>query len=271
MDSEKALRQLVDISRRAGAAILEWYDGDISVMTKDDDSPLTRADLASHAVISHALKHEWPDIPVLSEESADIPWQTRKQWKTYWLVDPLDGTKEFINRNGEFTVNIALIDDHRPVIGVVHVPVTGTSYFGSLEGGAWRRDGTDRTAPIRVRQPAPKTPVIVGSRSHANPELEDQLASLGDYHLTSMGSSLKFCRLAEGEADFYPRLGPTSEWDTAAAQAVVNAAGGQVVTLDGRPLAYNRKESYLNPYFFVFGDTTKDWLAPFQTDSPATA
>ena len=157
IDSKETLQGLVDISRRAGDAILEWYDGDISVMTKDDDSPLTRADLASHAVISSALKQRWPDVPVLSEESADIPWQTRKQWKTYWLVDTLDGTKEFINRNGEFTVNIALIDEYRPVIGVVHVPVSGTSYFGSVEGGAWRRDGDETAAPIRVRRPVVST------------------------------------------------------------------------------------------------------------------
>jgi len=261
---EKILEQLVDISRRAGHAILEWYEGDMGITRKADDSPLTRADLASHELIKAELSSRWPDIPILSEESADIPWETRRNWRQYWLVDPLDGTKEFINRNGEFTVNIALIRDHEPVMGIVHVPVTDTSYFGARELGAWRRQGSSETRAIRVRRPAAQPAVIVGSRSHANPELAGQLQQLGAHELTSMGSSLKFCRIAEGLADFYPRLGPTSEWDTAAAQAVVEAAGGQVVKLDGSVLGYNHKEIYLNPYFFVFGDPDKKWLAPFQ-------
>jgi len=260
----KVFDQLTDISRRAGLKILEWYDGDMGVTLKADDSPLTKADLASHELIKAELKSRWPEIPILSEESANIPWETRRQWRQYWLVDPLDGTKEFINRNGEFTVNIALISDHRPVTGVVHVPVSNTTYFGTQELGAWCRQGNSTAAAIRVRRPASRTPVIVGSRSHANPELGRQLDRLGAYELTSMGSSLKFCLVAEGRADFYPRLGPTSEWDTAAAQAVVEAAGGQVVTIDGAPLEYNRKESFLNPFFFVYGDADRDWLAPFR-------
>jgi 3'(2'), 5'-bisphosphate nucleotidase len=210
------------------------------------------------------LTRLWPEIPVLSEESAEIPWETRQSWQQYWLVDPLDGTKEFINRNGEFTVNIALIRDHQPVLGIVHVPVTDISYFGARDIGAWRQHGTAAATAIRVRQPAAEPSVIVGSRSHANPELADQLDRLGPHELISMGSSLKFCRVAEGLADFYPRLGPTSEWDTAAAQAVVEAAGGQVVKIDGTPLSYNHKEAYLNPYFFVIGDPTTQWLQPFQ-------
>jgi len=201
---------------------------------------------------------------VLSEESAVIPWETRQSWKQYWLVDPLDGTKEFINRNGEFTVNIALISHHEPVMGVVHVPVTDVSYFGSRETGAFRQQGAAVAKAIQVRQPAAVPAGIVGSRSHANPELADQLNALGPHELISMGSSLKFCRVAEGLADFYPRLGPTCEWDTAAAQAVVEAAGGQVVKIDGSALQYNRKEIYLNPFFFVIGDPKKDWLGPFR-------
>jgi len=258
------LEQLVDISRRAGLAILEWYDGDMGITQKADDSPLTKADLASHELINAELTRLWPDIPVLSEESADIPWETRKKWQQYWLVDPLDGTKEFINRNGEFTVNIALIRNRQAVMGVVHVPVTNISYFGSHKSGARRQDGNADPVVIKVRQPAAKPAVIVGSRSHANPELEDQLNKLGPFELTSMGSSLKFCRVAEGVADFYPRLGPTCEWDTAAAQAVVEAAGGQIVRIDGSPLEYNSKETFLNPHFFVFGDTEKKWLWPFR-------
>jgi len=263
-NKEKTLEQLADISRRAGEAILEWYEGDMGITQKADESPLTKADLASHDVIEAALTELWPDIPVLSEESADIPWETRRNWQQYWLVDPLDGTKEFINRNGEFTVNIALISDHQPVMGVVYVPVTDVCYFGASGVGAWRQEGTSPATVIGIRQPAAEPAVIVGSRSHANPELASQLDQLGSHELISMGSSLKFCRVAEGLADFYPRLGPTCEWDTGAAQAVVEAAGGQVVKIDGSPLAYNTKEVYLNPFFFVTGDPARDWLQPFQ-------
>lgn len=258
------LEQLVDISRQAGLAILEWYEGDMGITQKADDSPLTKADLASHELIHAELTRRWPEIPVLSEESADIPWNERKNWQQYWLVDPLDGTKEFINRNGEFTVNIALINNHQSVLGVVHVPVTDISYFGARDTGAFRQHGASAPTPIGIRQPAADPAIIVGSRSHANPELASQLNKLGPHELISMGSSLKFCRVAEGLADFYPRLGPTCEWDTAAAQAVVEAAGGQVVKVDGSPLGYNSKEVYLNPHFFVIGDPAHAWLAPFQ-------
>jgi 3'(2'), 5'-bisphosphate nucleotidase len=262
-DQKRLLEQLATIAQRAGEAILEWYDTDMGITHKADDSPLTKADLASHEVIAAALGERWDEIPLLSEESAAIPWETRRKWQQYWLVDPLDGTKEFINRNGEFTVNIALIRDHRPVLGIVHVPVTGTTFLGAVGAGAWcSREGSGPAA-INVRRPAAQPAVIVGSRSHANPELAARLEMLGPHELTSMGSSLKFCRIAEGLADFYPRMGPTCEWDTAAAQAVVEAAGGRVVTADGAALAYNRKEAYLNPHFFVFGDPAKDWLAPF--------
>jgi len=264
LNTRDVLEQLAIISRQAGFKILEWYGDDMGITRKSDDSPLTRADLASHDLICSELSSRWPDIPILSEESADIPWKTRQEWRQYWLVDPLDGTKEFINRNGEFTVNIALIDDHRPVMGVVHVPVSDTSYYGARNLGAWCRQGSTPANAIQVRLPAAQPAVIVGSRSHANPELASQLQELGPHELTSMGSSLKFCRIAEGLADFYPRLGPTCEWDTAAAQAVVEAAGGRVVTVNGSPLGYNAKEAYLNPHFFVYGDTSKAWLLPFQ-------
>jgi len=263
-DLQTSLGHLLDLSHRAGEAILEWYDGDVEITVKADDSPLTQADIASHEVIVAGLGRHFADLPVLSEESADIPWETRKRWRQYWLVDPLDGTKEFINRNGEFTVNIALIKDHQPVMGIVHVPVTGVSYYGAKGHGAWRREADGTEESIHVRQPAADPLVIVGSRSHANPELSSQLEKLGLHELISMGSSLKFCRVAEGLADFYPRVGPTCEWDTAAAQAVVEAAGGNVVRADGTFLPYNRKASFLNPHFFVFGDPCINWLAPFR-------
>jgi 3'(2'), 5'-bisphosphate nucleotidase len=259
------------IAREAGQAILDVYRRDIEVVQKEDRSPLTEADLASHRIICEALARLSPDIPVLSEESAGIDFDTRSSWNEYWLVDPLDGTKEFINRNGEFTVNIALIRDHEPVLGVVHVPVSGVSYTGIVGAGASREDPGRPAEPIGVRIPCARPAVVVGSRSHANPALLGFLEKIGPYELVSMGSSLKFCLLAEGRADFYPRLGPTSEWDTAAAHAVVLAAGGRIVQLDGTPLRYNQKESLLNPEFLVIADDARDWLEPFKNYKTMTS
>lgn len=258
---------VAEIAVAAGRAILEIYQQDFEVTHKADQSPLTQADLASHRVIRDALARLTPDIPLLSEESADIDFDTRAAWPEYWLVDPLDGTKEFINRNGEFTVNIALIRGHQPSLGVVYVPVTGVTYVGVIGGGATRQVAGGRPEPIRVRVPCAEPVRVVGSRSHANPRLQHCLAPLGNYELLSMGSSLKFCLLAEGEADLYPRLGPTSEWDTAAAHAVVLAAGGQIVTLENRPLQYNLKASLLNPDFIVFADAARDWPALFRDEA----
>jgi 3'(2'), 5'-bisphosphate nucleotidase len=260
------LPEIERIARSAGQAILEVYGQAFEVMTKDDDSPLTQADLASHRIIRDRLSRLTPGIPQLSEESDDIPYETRSTWKEYWLIDPLDGTKEFVNRNGEFTVNIALIRGHDPVLGVVHVPVSGVTYSGIVGHGATRRDGGNASAEsIRVRTPCPEPFVVVGSRSHANPELERYLQAMGRHELISMGSSLKFCLVAEGRADFYPRLGPTSEWDTAAAHAVVLAAGGRIVELNGQPLRYNLKASFLNPEFLVIADGSRDWVSPFSS------
>ena len=261
---EAAAPDVEELAVTAGKAILDVYRGDFEVTRKQDRSPLTQADLASHVIIRDALARLTPDIPLLSEESADIDFRTRSRWREYWLVDPLDGTREFVNRNGEFTVNIALVRDHRPVLGVVHVPVSGVTYTG-IEGiGAKRAEKGDEPQAIRVRIPCADPVVVVGSRSHANPRLLEYLERIGDFELVSMGSSLKFCLLAEGKADFYPRLGPTSEWDTAAAHAVVTAAGGRILTLDGKPLEYNRKPSLLNPEFLVIADAERDWLAVFE-------
>jgi len=254
------------IAIRAGAAILEVYRQDFEVQHKADNSPLTQADLASHGIIRRELARLTPGLPLLSEESAEIEFEVRSSWDEYWLVDPLDGTREFVNRNGEFTVNIALVRKHEPVLGIVYVPVTGVAYAGVVGQGATRQTDGSLPRPIRVRQPCPSPVRVVGSRSHANPRLQEYLEPIGDYELVSMGSSLKFCLLAEGEADLYPRLGPTSEWDTAAAHAVVLAAGGQVVTLDNRPLQYNLKASYLNPEFIAFADPARNWPAFFGLD-----
>jgi 3'(2'), 5'-bisphosphate nucleotidase len=260
MEATRQLEHIVDLARQAGQAILEIYGRGFEVELKADDSPLTQADLASHRVICAALSRAYPDIPLLSEESAQIPFEVRRDWSEYWLIDPLDGTKEFVKRNGEFTVNIALVRDHYPVLGVVHVPVSGVTYYGRTGSGSFRRSGDAAPAPIRVRIPAAAPAVVVGSRSHANPDTARRLEPIGPHRMVSMGSSLKFCLVAEGRADCYPRFGPTSEWDTAAAQAVVEAAGGQVVTLDGQRLRYNAKPDILNPHFLVFGDRSAGWL-----------
>jgi 3'(2'), 5'-bisphosphate nucleotidase len=255
---------LSDISRiaqRAGDEILDVYRQPIDVENKKDSSPLTQADLRAHAVIVKGLEALTPDIPILSEEASDIGFDVRSQWSRYWLVDPLDGTKEFISRNGEFTVNIALIENHEPVLGVVHVPVKGTTYLGARGEGAFLQSDSDAPTPIRVQAPAASPLRVVGSRSHAGPgSLDAYLEKLGAHTLLSVGSSLKFCFIAEGTADFYPRFGPTSEWDTAAAHAVVDAAGGSVVDLQGQPLRYNTRDSLLNPHFLVFGDPGRDWV-----------
>lgn len=239
---------------------MQVYGGPIDVTKKGDDSPLTQADLKSHEIIVAGLKALTPEWPVLSEESAEIPFSERAKWKTYWLVDPLDGTKEFVSRNGEFTVNIALIQDHVPVFGVVDVPALAIRYAGGANFGAFKQSGDGEIERIQSSQSAPSKPRVVGSRSHRGAETDAYLERLGEHELVSMGSSLKFCLVAEGRADLYPRLGPTSEWDTAAAQAVVEGAGGIVCTLDGARLRYNTKADVLNPYFFVYADRKRDWL-----------
>ena len=252
---------VVTLAEAAGRAILEVYASEFEVQNKDDESPLTKADLASNRRIIAGLSSLTPDIPVISEESGLPDFEQRSRWPRYWLIDPLDGTKEFVNRNGEFTVNIALIDQHKPVLGVVHVPVQNKTYIGCEGYGAERRSGDGERQSIRVSPTSAQPVRVVGSRSHRGPSLDAYLENLGNCDMIPMGSSLKFCVVAEGGADIYPRLGPTSEWDTAAAQAVVEQAGGSVVTLDGKPLKYNTKEDILNPHFFVIGASDKDWLA----------
>lgn len=255
------IEPVVDIAKAAGDRILAVYATDFDVHSKDDESPLTQADLAAHREIVSALTEIAPEIPILSEEGGLPPFEERRDWQRYWLIDPLDGTKEFVNRNGEFTVNIALIVDHRPVLGVVHVPIRRITYVGCEGHGADRR--SDGGAPVGIHVAARSAePVrIVGSRSHRGASLDTFLEHVGEHELVPMGSSLKFCVVAEGGADVYPRLGPTSEWDTAAAQAVVEQAGGAVLTPDGAPLAYNRKDDILNPWFVVVGAADRDWLA----------
>ena len=260
------IKVMCAVARDAGAAILQVYgDEDFGVQTKSDDSPLTRADLAAHNIIVEGLQKRAPGIPVLSEESDSISFAERSSWDQYFLVDPLDGTKEFINRNGEFTVNIALIEEGVPTRGVVFVPVKDVMYTGDQHEGIATVTRAGATGSIRVRKLDRASLTVVASRRHGGEALEACLNVLREHFVsietTNMGSSLKLCLIAEGEADLYPRLAPTSEWDTAAAQAVVEAAGGKVVDVELKELRYNTKDNILNPFFYVIGDTEFDWNA----------
>jgi len=247
------INKVCTIAKAAGAAIMEIYTGEIEIEYKDDRSPLTAADKASHAVIVAGLEQAFPEIPILSEEGAAISYEERKQWSRFWLVDPLDGTKEFIKRNGEFTVNIALIEDDVPVAGVVYVPAQEKMYCGMVGEGAWVQIGAGEPVAIKVREPDHEAGLtVVMSRSHPSPELEAYLKAIRIAEALPVGSSLKLCVVAEGLADLYPRLGPTMEWDTAAGHAVAEAAGAKVTTPEGKPLSYN-KENLLNPFFIVRG------------------
>ncbi len=261
MNYGDVVEPVVALAIEAGEAIMEVYATDFDVESKDDASPLTKADLASHHVITGGLENLFPTLPIISEEGGLPDFTTRSGWERYWLIDPLDGTKEFVNRNGEFTVNIALIDNGRPTLGIVHVPVTGVTYIGFEGQGAEKRLANGERSDIRVAASSSEPVKVVGSRSHRSAGVDSYLAQLGETEMVAMGSSLKFCVVAEGGADLYPRLGPTSEWDTAAAQAVVEQAGGSVVTLDGAPMRYNTKDDILNPHFLVIGPADRDWLS----------
>lgn len=254
---ERLLPEVVALAHRAGAAILPFWRADVQVLAKADESPVTAADLAAHQVIVDGLTALAPDIPILSEEDADISLEVRQQWTRWWLVDPLDGTKEFINGSEEFTVNIALIERGHVVFGVVTVPTTGSAYYGGAGLGAWHAAAGKSAQPIHVRQAVVPGAAftVVASRRHSSAQQERLLAGLGavvgPLQLVSVGSSLKFCLLAEGVADCYPRLAPTSQWDTAAAQGVVEGAGGEVLQTDGQPFVYHPRESLLNPSFLA--------------------
>ena len=265
MDTIHLLDTAVRAAVEGGKAILRIYndpDADFNVERKADNSPLTIADKASHNVIKDRLKYT--ELPILSEEGKDISFETRKSWKTFWLVDPLDGTKEFIKRNDEFTVNIALIKNGVPELGVIYVPVTGTLYFGEPYLGAWKIENLHSADEFHVEESEGKrlplkyhhkTYRLVGSRSHLTDETKDYIEKLKKKHpdieIVSKGSSLKICMVAEGAADEYPRFGPTMEWDTAAGHAIVNATGKKLWRADlSGELTYN-KVNLLNPYFIV--------------------
>ncbi|WP_267222614.1 3'(2'),5'-bisphosphate nucleotidase CysQ [Dyella silvae] len=256
------LQQVAAIARDAAEAILVVYGEDFEVERKLDHSPVTAADLAAQRVIAAGLTQLEGDLPVVSEEARAAPWSQRQEWQRYWLVDPLDGTREFIKRNGEFTVNIALIDDHQPVLGVVLAPVTGVLYAAARGHGAWMQASAGEAWQRIGTRVLAEPPVVAGSRSHGGSGTALLQQLIGDgYQSTPLGSSLKFCLVAQGAADVYLRRGATSEWDTAAAQSVVEEAGGAVLDLAGEPLRYNRGDSLINPEFITVGDTSIDWKA----------
>jgi 3'(2'), 5'-bisphosphate nucleotidase len=253
--SHPYLPAVIDLVRQAGVVTLPFWRCGTAVTAKLDDSPVTAADLAAHHLLLAGLSALAPEIPVLSEEAADIALSERAQWSRWWLVDPLDGTKEFIAGSEEFTVNVALIDQGRVVFGVVGIPTTGRCYFGGAGLGAWRSEVEAEAQPISVRIAPSEAFTVVASKRHSSPAQERLLAGLseqfGDLDMANVGSSLKFCLLAEGNADCYPRLAPTSQWDTAAAQGVLEGAGGEVLDLKGLALTYEARESFLNPSFLA--------------------
>ena len=252
MHYSSILPDVIKIADEASEKVLHIYQSDFKVNYKEDHSPITAADIASHDMIVKGLRQISRDIPILSEEGAEIPWEERKKWRRFWLIDPIDGTKDFTQRTGEFTVNIAMIEDGEPVMGVVTAPALKEAFWGIKGEGAHMRDRTGRVHRIRVAEPK-ETLRVVASKNHLNEETRAFIEALGSHETVQAGSSLKFCRIAEGHADIYPRMGPTSEWDTAAAHAVLVAAGGKVQTPEGQPLVYG-KENILNPNFIAAGN-----------------
>ncbi len=264
---QQIAEQLPGLCEKAGQVIMDIYHSaeSLDIGYKDDSSPLTAADTQSHEILSKGLASLTPHWPVLSEEQVLPAFAERSQWPCYWLLDPLDGTREFIERTGEFTINMALIENHRPVLGVVYSPLERRTYLGLVqEKKALRIDCHGRTE-ISVSAKTPTESIkVLGSRRYGGEEFEaciDKLAQLAPaIERQTAGSALKFCRLAEGEADIYPRFAPCCEWDTAAGQALLEAAGGSVVGLDFKPLQYNQKPSILNPHFYAFGSDSHLWV-----------
>lgn len=266
-DLKELCKTATELAITAGNVIMEHYThgASIDVKRKADHSPVTAADMAAHEVICLGLKQAYPDIPILSEEAANIDFATRRTWNSYWLVDPLDGTREFLKGNGEFTVNIALISDHKPMLGIVYAPVFDLLYYASEGNGAYKQSG-DNISSLHTRSTDINVLTITSSRSHSQSNVTQFMDSLPNSSMVPMGSSLKTCYVAEGCADIYPRLGPTSEWDTGAAQCVLFEAGGAVIDVTGADLRYNTKSSLLNPWFLAVGDTSIDWVGLIPDD-----
>jgi len=259
------LQAVKGIAYQAGQAILDIYQSaqEQNIEYKRDGSPLTTADKIANEIIIQGLTKLTPNLPILSEEGADIPYSERVSWDCYWLVDPLDGTREFIQRTGDFTVNIALIEKQHSVLGVVYVPVSDVCYYAARTVGAFKEQTGSAAEKIRVCTDIPESIRVVASRLHGKERLAPLVEKMPNHEIKYIGSSLKFCLIAEGAADIYPRMGLTSEWDSAAAQCIVEQAGGAVIDLYGLPLHYNVRDSLLNPYFLVVGNKQIDWLAYF--------
>lgn len=270
---EQLTFQALTLARIAGERIVEVYESDFDITTKSDNTPLTTADLEAHRIIVDGLRCLELEIPVLSEESSGVPFSERNDWDTYWLVDPLDGTREFIKRNGEFSVNIGLISDGEPIIGVVYAPVMKLAYYAAAGFGAWKQQDGEEPQKIHVRETPNDKVTVARSRSPVTgPDMQQFLNRLGNYDEVAMGSALKSCLVAEGSADVYARLGPTSEWDTGAAQCIVTEAGGKITDVRMRELRYNTRESLINPHFFVFGSKNErnwsEYLPPNMSEYP---
>ncbi len=260
--AQRLMQQALKVAHVAGERIVEIYSQDYSVSYKTDETPVTQADLDANRIIVEALEQLPDQFPVLSEESDLVPFSERQDWSYFWLVDPLDGTREFIRRNGEFTVNIALVANGEPVLGVVVAPVLGVSYFATRGSGAWKQVGQSDPTPIHVRAAPVESSEFTVARSrcpHVGKRFQQFLDKLGSHQEIPMGAALKSCLVAEGLADVYLRIGPTGEWDTAAAQCIVEEAGGHITDTQLVDLRYNTRESLLNPNFVVFGDETLDW------------
>ncbi|MGH7797294.1 MAG: 3'(2'),5'-bisphosphate nucleotidase CysQ [Candidatus Binatia bacterium] len=267
VELQRLLPCLVALSDKAGETVMKVYSqAEFAINCKEVGSPLTCADMASHNLIVEDLHTLTATVPVLSEESKTVPYDARRKWRRFWLVDPLDGTKEFIQRNGEFTVNIALVEDGRPILGVVHAPAINVTYFAAKGVGAFKQVAQTRTSAIAVGEYEPVRLKIVVSRSHPSEELEKLLNRIGPHECVNMGSSLKICLVAEGEAHLYPRLGPTMEWDTAAAHCVVEMAGGAITDLAGQTLRYNKPDLH-NPDFIVSGIPGFPWQSYFENEN----
>lgn len=261
LNPDTLLDDVCVLARQAGERVLEIYQsGDLGIQYKADKSPVTRADIAAHDIICAGLSKLTPQLPVLSEENGeDIPFKERAQWDIYWLVDPLDGTKGFIQHNGFFSVNIALIADHRPVLGVIYVPTDDALYYASAQSGAWKQTAGAAAHTITTRKDINDAPILVASCLHTNRPTQSMMESLGNIELIRLDGSLKCCVVAEGRADLYLRVGPTCEWDTAAAQCIVEEAGGYLSDISGKALQYNRKDSLLNPSFVVHTKSSPQW------------
>lgn len=254
IDPADLVASVIEIAYQAGKILLEYYSNEYEVEQKSDDTPVTIADVSASIFVVKALQQLTPAIPVISEESTITDFQLRRGWDYLWLVDPLDGTREFIDRTGEFTINIALVIRNQPVLGVVYAPVVGSCYYACKGHGAWKQDVTNHPIAIHVRSWQEGKVVVACGRSRCGTILKSLLAKLPDYSIITLGSALKSCVVAEGVADLYARFGPTSEWDTAAAQIILEEAGGALTDTKLQPLRYNTKIGLLNPHFVAFGN-----------------